>query len=566
MNILSFRQGHDSSAAIIKNGKIIADVAEERFTRIKNDSSFPINAIEYCLKQANIDSTAIDVVAIPSKDFINPAFFVFFSVPPEIAPKKYQRKIKKSSYFSSHSAPVLPLYKAPLPLASSCKIVTVEHHLAHAASACYTSGFSNEKSLVVTIDGSGDEVSAAMWSYDKGQISPLKKWGKDASLGWFYANATEALNWRHGSDEWKVMGLAPYGTPDVNRLKDFHPHFHNGELIKPHEYGEFGRWNDHGANHYHGQDAIELQKIADSMGHKDFAASVQKVSEDQALQLILPWLNKAQTRNLCAAGGFFLNVKLNQRLWYSGALDKFWVYPNAGDGGLPAGAALYAYHQLNPKLESFSLTDLYKGPSYSNEEIKEILDDRGLSYTYSENPSLQAAKYLSKNYVIGWFQGKMEAGPRALGNRSILMSPLKAENKDLINAKIKYREPFRPFAPSVLIEKAEDYFIKPKEERFMITSFDVKEEKKDKIPAVVHVDNTSRPNMVTENVNPRYYHLIKHFGEITGEPIILNTSLNIKGEPIINHPREAIKCFFDTGMDLMFVGNYCLKKPAVTDE
>ncbi len=577
MNILGVRYGHDASAALIIDGQIIADVAEERFTRIKDDASFPINSIQYCLKAGNISSEELDCLAIPTT-FVQDAFHSFFSIPESILPQTKNKTsrglrkfignvfsdiILKDQVYSSSVSPVLPLYQKPLELSKTCKIHLVDHHLAHAASACYTSGKHGEKALVVTMDGGGDGVSVAIWRFEHNRIESLKKYDGTASLGWFYANATEAMGWRHGSDEWKVMGLAPYGTPQSGALSGYYPEFENGYLVKSHEYGQFGRWNDHGANHYHGKDSLELSRIYQKLGPENFAAEVQRVSEEQAFNIVLPWLAREKTRHVLCSGGFFLNVKFNQKLWFSGNLDSQWVYPNAGDSGLAAGSALHAYYSVYSDKKPLKLEHLCNGPEYSNDVIKTLLDDRGLGYSFVENPSDIAAQYLSKNYVVGWFQGRMEAGPRALGNRSILMSPLTAVNKNIINRKIKFREHFRPFAPAILMEKMHEYFVKPREEEFMTCSFDVVQEKKESIPAVVHVDGTARPQMVRREANPRFYDLIRRFGELSGEYVVLNTSFNVKGEPIVCHPRDALKCFFDTGIDILIMNNYVLEKPAL---
>ena len=566
MNILSVRWGHDSSAALIVDGVIVADVAEERFSRVKNDTSFPVKSIEYCLKVGNIDSEELDVLAIPTKDF-QQEFSVFFNIPASIMPRKnltLKQKITqniKKIVGKKDDLPILPIYQKPWKLSQNCKIVLVEHHLAHIASAAYTSGIDlNEKVLGVTLDGIGDNVSVAIWRIQNNKIENLIQYSGNGSLGWFYANATEAMGWRHGSEEWKVMGFAPYGIPKEGLLKGYYPEYQDGMLIKPHEYGSFGRWKDHGSNHYHGRDSIPMSKIFESVKPEDFSAEVQRVSEEQAFNLLLPWLEKENTRQLVCAGGFFMNVKFNQNLWYKGVLDTQWIYPNPGDAGLAVGAALYVYYQKNPLLQHPKLDNLYSGPEYSNEEIQKILDDRSIEYTYYENIEEQTASYLAKNLVVGWFQGRMEAGPRALGNRSILMSPLDPTNKDKINAKVKYREKFRPFCPSIADEMYEEYLVNPREELFMVSSFTAKEGMKARIPAVIHEDNTARPQRVKEKINPRYYRVISEFGKITGESILLNTSFNIKGEPIVCNPREAIKCFYDTGLDILVLGNYLIRK------
>lgn len=570
MKILGIRAGHDAAAALIVDGVIVADAAEERFTRIKNDASFPLNALNFCLEASGTSSEELDCVAFPNR-ILPEQFLVFFDVPQKIVPEQkktgslqIKEYIKKAiPYESNHNVPVLPFYQKPLKLSETCTLHLREHHLAHAASACYTSGLYDQKALVVTMDGRGDGTSVALWRFWKNKIENLQQWDGSSSIGWFYANATEAMGWRHGSEEWKIMGLAPYGTPQPGALKGYYPEFENGKLVTPHDYGKFGRWNDHGANHYHGRDSVLLANNLQKMGAENFAAEVQRVSEEQAMNIILPWLKKEDTRHLLCAGGFFLNVKFNQNLWYKGVLDTQWIYPNAGDAGIAAGVALHAYYDKNPKVQNKRLSNLYLGPEYTENYIKELLDERNLNYRYAEDPTIKAAEYLAKNLVVGWFQGRMESGPRALGNRSILMSPLKAENKDILNAKVKYREHFRPFCPSLLAEKATEYLVNPRDERFMVTSFQAKEDKQDLIPAVVHKDGTSRPQMVKRDDNPKYYDLIKEFGELTGVPVILNTSFNIKGEPIVCHPREAIRCFYDTGLDVLVLGNFILEKPGL---
>ncbi len=265
---------------------------------------------------------------------------------------------------------------------------------------------------------------------------------------------------------------------------------------------------------------------------------------------------------MCAAGGVCLNVKLNQRIWYSGKIRKHWTYPNCGDSGLAYGAALVAYFQ-----ERFTtipaLEDLYSGPMYSDDEIQTLLNHRRIPARWVGDIEDAVAKLLAENKIVGWFQGRMESGPRALGNRSILMSAERVDNKDLINAKVKYREAFRPFCPSIPVECAPQYLVKFRPEPFMVTSFDATSGKKDGIPAVVHEDGTVRPQTVARQTNERYWTLLRRFAEFTGHPVLLNTSMNIMGEPIACNPREAIKCFFDSGMDALALGNYLLTKDAI---
>jgi carbamoyltransferase len=568
--ILGIRYGHDAAAALVVDGEIVADIAEERLTRAKHDHSFPRRAIRYCLDEAGLQSTDLDGLAVAST--VTPAAYPdYFDLPAvEAEPARPQGVVARlREHVRGYMAPPsvqrtvseMPLYLPPMPLAPSCRIVNVAHHLAHAASAYFTSGFFDEKVLIATIDGRGDGLSVALWRGHRNRIEQLRAWDGSASVAWFYSAATEALGWRHGSGEWKMMGLAPYGEPKPGALAGFHPVFRDGELVRPHDFGRAGRFLDHGANHYHLDDAAPLQKIVEDLGRENFAAETQRVFEQQLAQVIYPWLERENTRLLCCAGGAFLNVKMNQKIWYSGNVDEQWIYPNPGDSGLALGAALNVYYAAHPDQRSERLRAVYFGPQFTDDEIQELLDERKIAYERPADLIGEIAAHLADNRIVGWFQGRMEAGPRALGNRSILMSPLRAEHKDVINACVKYREAFRPFCPSLLAEKAGDYFVNSREEPYMITSFEVKPEKRERIPAVVHVDHTARPQTVRREDNPRYYDLIQKFGELTGEPILLNTSFNIRGEPIVCHPREAIRCFFDTGLEVLALGGFLLKKP-----
>lgn len=571
MIILGINYGHDSSACIIVNGEIKAAIAEERLTRAKNDATFPIHAIHWCMEWAGVTASDIDVLASAGRVMRLDAHS-FFEFPDSFTDAsmnwKQQAKAKIRDRFLPGMGAIqgdLPIYCEKIKLRPDCRIELVEHHLAHASSAYYTAGMGNEKTLIVTMDGIGDVTSCALWRGENNRITPIRSYGKDSSIGWFYGNATEGLGWRHGSDEWKVMGLAPYGTPKPGALKGFHPEFENGRLARPHDYGKFGIWRDHGSYHFHGNDAAALAEIAAKMGREDFSAEVQRTVEEQMLGFIVPALREENTRRICCSGGCFLNVKFNQRLWYTGEVDDQWVYPDPGDAGLAVGAALHAYYDGNPEQQNERLKDLYWGPSYEDSEIELILKERGLVYEKPEDLAGRVADLLVKNYAIGWFQGRMEAGPRALGGRSIIMSPLEADAKDRINAKVKYRESFRPFCPSMLAEHRDTYLVNARDERFMISSFEAKPEKHDAIPAVVHVDGTVRPQLVYRDVHQRYYDLIKAFGDRTGEYVILNTSFNVKGEPIVCHPREAIKCFFDTGLEVLVVGSFVVLKPNISD-
>ncbi|WP_319468915.1 carbamoyltransferase C-terminal domain-containing protein [uncultured Pseudodesulfovibrio sp.] len=564
--ILGIRYGHDAAASLVIDGKIIVDVAEERFTRLKHDGSFPLNAIRFCLEYAGITTLDLDALAIPARN-MSDEFGLHFShpamdiCPPPAEPQGFQAKLKARLCGAPARKKLrLPLYMQPMQLSEHCQIINYHHHKCHAASAYYTSGMKQEKVLVAVLDGRGDGESTSFWEGRDNGLTKLKSWGAEASLGWFFSAATEALGWRHGGNEWKTMGLAPYGTPHPGALDGLHPVFKDGELVTPYPFQKIYRLPERGVNHYHMPDAAKLSPILEKLGREDFAAEAQRVLEEQALKAVIPWLSKVGTRKMCCAGGLFQSVKLNQRVWETGALDEQWIFPNPGDAGLASGAALLAYYEANPKAPNERQQDMYLGPEFTDKEIEDILNERKLTYTKYADAIPKVAEYLADNKIIGWFQGRMESGQRALGNRSILMSPLRAQNKDIINAAVKFREPFRPFCPSIMEEKREDYIANGRDERYMITSFDVTEEKREAIPAVVHVDGTLRPQTVVKSINPRYHALIKAFGDTTGEYVLLNTSFNVRGEPIVCTPREAIRCFYDNGLDVLVLGDYMITK------
>ena len=562
MNILGIHIGHDSSAALVVDGKIVADVAEERFTRTKHYCGLPIASIDYCLKSQKLKMADIDIVAVPADCSVPDLNFLL-----DLKGAKRERKTKKRSMLEfteelfKKGAAKPPLYIKNFAIKHSTEIVHVNHHLAHAASAYYTNNLS-EKQLIVTMDGSGDGMSIALWRGENGKIELLQAFPLSASIGFFYSNVTEALGWWHGDGEGKTMGLAPYGdyTKAQGVLTKFHPKFSKGQVLEHHDFGRSFFWNEGGAIQWHYDEAYEIRDLVQKYGREHIAAEAQRVLEEQVQEIIYPWMEKEGTRNLSCSGGVFLNVKLNQRIWESGRVTRHHIYPNAGDSGLAVGAALYAYYQVNPSAPIDNIEDLYWGPEYSETEIEAALKLRNLLYRRVENIEEYVAKQLAEGKIISWFQGRMESGPRALGNRSILMSANQPQNKDTINARVKFREAFRPFCPSMLWENRADYLENPRDEFFMITSFTCVEGKRKKVPAVVHADATLRPQTVKKEFNPRFWNLINEFGKLSNEPLLLNTSFNIMGEPIVTHPREAIRCFYDNGLDCLALGNFVLEK------
>jgi carbamoyltransferase len=560
MIVLGLYCGHESGAAVVKDGRIIADVSEERFSRLKHCRDVPVKSISYCLEAAGLKNiNEVDYIAYAGKQTPR-VLEVLLGLPETVPLKKRIARRLGISWGVDYRA--LPIYFPDFKVKDTGRLVNVEHHLAHAASAYFTRA-SNEKCLIFTIDGAGDNVSTAVWQGCGNDIKPLEKLYRQASIGWAYSVVTEALHWWHGDGEGKTMGLAPYGDREKCRgvLDKYFPVFNGTKLIRPTNLGTAYHWIENSAMQWHFDEAWEVEKLVKQYGAENIAAEAQYQLEKCVQEYVFGWIEKTNCLKTAYSGGVFLNVKLNQRIWNNrkGRIAEQHIFPNCGDSGLALGAALHTYYQHN-KFEGICLEDLYWGPAFDNSQIRQLLDDRMLDYRYTENPARDAARLLADNKILGWFQGRSESGPRALGNRSILMSPLGKDNKDIINAKVKFREAFRPFCPSLLWEKRHEYLQDCRDEFFMITSFDVRPEKADKLPGVVHVDGTLRPQMVKKQMNPLYWELINEFGRLTGEYIILNTSFNIKGEPIVNHPCHAIRCFFDNGMDALVLGNYIITK------
>ena len=563
MNVLGIHIGHDSSAALVMGNHLVADVAEERFARVKHFTGLPTDSVSYCLNVGGISSKDLDVIAVSTKDSlpILNTLFDFDEGHKERGSFSQEALRWMNIALGKKSHEIRPIYYKKFPVDVSCRVVHVEHHLAHAAAAYYSSDY-KEKTLIVTCDGVGDGVSLCLWRGENGVITPLEKFPSSGSLGWFYSNVTEALGWIHGDGEGTTMGLAPYGdfTKCYGVLSAYHPHYENGRLVRPHNFGISYCWNERGSYEFHFEEARSIKALVDRYGAEHIAAEAQRVLEEQISQVIFPWLEKENTRSLCCAGGVFLNVKLNQRVWYSGKVDNHFVYPNSGDSGLAHGSALWVAHNQCGVESADTPLQLYKGPEYFEDEIMKLLDARDIPFRVIENIEKYAAEALARDKIVAWFQGRMESGPRALGNRSILMSPAKPENKDIINSRVKFRQAFRPFCPSMTEEVADKYFQCARPEQYMITSFDVNPNMASRIPAVVHQDQTLRPQTVSKDINPKYWNLLSEFGKLIGDPVLLNSSFNIKGEPMICSPREAIRGFFDSGIDLLAMGNVVVEK------
>ncbi|HTQ07966.1 MAG TPA: carbamoyltransferase C-terminal domain-containing protein [Polyangiaceae bacterium] len=570
--VLGIHVGHDSNAALVVDGKVVACVLEERFVRIKHYSGLPVQAIEYCLAEAKLTMDQIDAIALTSKNTDGGPLRQLMNLEPvAVPPPKREAVVEKvvgfvRDVYKSYRPTTLevpPIYYPTFRTERQLPVVAVEHHLAHAASAFYTSG-RHEQTLVITADGIGDDAALSVWRVKPpASFELLYREGASGSLGWFYGLVTEGLGWWVGDGEGKTMGLAPYGsTRGVEGVLDeFCPHYEGGRLVKPHDFGKLGFWIDVGTYHYHFEETPRIVALVEKHGREAMAAEAQRVLEREMLDIVRHWLKAEGTRAACFAGGIMLNVKMNQRLWESGLLAEQYIFPESGDGGLAAGAALYANAVRGGALAREPLQQIYWGPAYDDALIRALLEERHLHYAVTDDPARAAAERLAAGKIVGWFQGRMETGPRALGGRSILMDPSKAENKDVINARVKFREAFRPFCPSMTPAAAKELLDpRARPERYMITSFDVRPEARHRIPAVVHADGTARPQIVEEHINPLFFRLLREFGARTGTECLLNTSFNIKGEPIVCHPREAIRCFFDTGLDSLVLGSFVLDK------
>lgn len=543
MRVIGVEVGHDSSVCLVEDGRIVRYAAEERFNRIKVGVNTPHESLFWCLGEYKKNDIDAFVASNGMMGTVGALCRVLLKSSKELG-------IPISVRERTLDVDRLPLW---------------DHHLSHAAGSYYTSGFS--KALVVVLDGIGEETTQSVYLANGKDIKAIqvvttagvytkkddgtfkeelfpKKFFK--SIGWFYGAVTEGLGWRMCCDEGKTMGLAPYGDPKVipeGLIRE-----------KMYEFGRVGFYSTDGRCYYHFENAEYFKKLADKYGRENLAASAQKILEDEALTIIKEWLEKTGEKNLCVSGGVFMNVKLNQRIAEECALEGFWPFPLCGDTGLSIGSALSEYWKRSTEeYKPERIKHLYYGPGYTDEEIKRVLDLAKLNYRAYDVKYV--SQKLAENKIVGWFQGRMEGGPRALGGRSILMSPLRAENKGIINAQVKFREGFRPFCPSVTAEDAGRYFDGGGE--FMITACKVKTQD---IPAVTHVDGTARPQFVDKDVNPKYHELLSEFGKITGHPVLLNTSLNIMGEPICMTPLQAIRCFYSGGLDLLVLGEYMLEK------
>jgi carbamoyltransferase len=582
MNILGINAYHgNASAALVCDGKLIAAVEEERFNRVKYAAGFPAAAIRYCLKEAGITLSDIDHVAVPRNPYARLATKLFYAVR---MPSFARERVRVLSKFTAIPSALAWAFDSD-PKNLKATFHRVEHHQAHLASSFFVSPF--EEAALLSADGLGDFASS-MWGVGRGNRMAID----DAiafphSLGLYYSAVTQYLGFLKFGDEYKVMGLAAYGEPvDLEAFRDIVRFSPNG--------GEFGfRLElDYFTHHKTGPEMswAEADKtptlgklFSDAMGkrlggparlpeealeqrHRNLAASLQARLEEVYLGMLKKLAARTGAKAVCLAGGVAFNCVANGKIFAQTPFEKVYVHPAAGDGGLAVGAAYFVWHQLLGKARSFVMDHAYWGPGYSAEEIRSAIQGSAVSkggYTVAELTGTDlmqcAAGIIAEGKILGWFQGRAEWGPRALGNRSIVADPRRPEMKDILNERIKHREIFRPFAPSILAEKTGEWFEQSYPSPFMALAYAVRPEKRDKIPAPTHVDGTGRLQTVTRGANPRYHALISEFERLTGVPVVLNTSFN-DNEPIVCRPEEALDCFLRTKMDALVLGDHLITR------
>jgi carbamoyltransferase len=578
MNILGINAYHpNASAALVQNGKLVAAVEEERFNRVKYAAGFPVQAVRHCLAEAGLEIQNIDYIVVPRNPWARLWKKLKFAVR---LPRFAADRAKVMARFAGvHYQIAESLGVAPERVRA--QFHRLEHHQAHLASAFFVSPF--DQAALLSVDGLGDFASA-MWGVGQGSSMTVK--GDVAfphSLGIYYTAITQYLGfWKFG-DEYKVMGLASYGQPlyldQFRRIVRPAPgvDFRLGlEYFRHHIDGAELTWSSSDESPVIGRlysDALEqllgpARKAEESIEdrHQNIAASQQAVLEEVFFAMLNELHQRTGMKNLCLAGGVAFNCVANGKIFHRTPFERVWVQPAAGDAGLAVGAAFHLYHQILGRRRQFVMDHAYWGPSYMEAHVREAirqtgLPEKGFRIRQFDQHGLveETAAQLAEGSIVGWFQGKMEWGPRALGNRSILADPRRADMKDILNRRIKHREPFRPFAPSILEEAVSEYFDAPGPSPFMQMTFPVKPEKRNEIPAPTHVDGTGRLQTVSRAANPRFWALIEEFGRQTGVPVLLNTSFN-ESEPIVCSPQEAIDCFLRTQMDALVLGDYLIDR------
>ncbi len=582
---------HDAAAALLQDGVMVAGAEEERFSRKKHDYGFPHGAIDFCLRQAGITHHDLDYVVFYEKPLLKFERILLTSLGTFPRSWKVFREAMITWFNDKLWIKSLLMRKLDVPAG---KVVFVEHHLAHAASALFCSPF--EEAAILTVDGVGEWATATVgrgtadWDgHDQNSIVLTGEQRFPHSLGLLYSAFTAFLGFKVNNGEYKVMGMSPYGQPryvdDVYKVVNvaddgsfrlnmeyFSYHYSTDKTINDRFVQLFGPPRvpeSEFITHLTNPEVSPDDPVAKRNQHyADVAASIQRVTEDILLRMANHLQRETGLTRLCMAGGVALNSVANQRLLRETAFDELYIQPAAGDAGGALGAALYVYHVLLGQPRRFVLETAYYGEEHPEAEMKQQIERRGLPYErFDDDERLldRVVDGLVAGQVVAWYQGRFEWGPRALGNRSILADPRRAEMKDIVNTKIKFREPFRPFAPVVLEEHTEEFFDFPEPgrhypPRFMLMVAPVHEDKQSVIPAVTHQGGTGRLQTIRREWNPRYYRVVEKFGEATGVPVLLNTSYNLRGEPIVNTPDNALNTFTNSGIDMLAMGPFLVKK------
>lgn len=552
-------QGYDAAAALVVDGVVVAAAAEERFSRRKHSGAFPIRAIQYCLTEAGLSINEIDELA---HAFDYAPYATAYAID-SLATRRYREVYSRDA--------LLRFVKRDLPGFSFDRVRQVDHHISHAASAYLTSGW--DECLVIVIDGMGEVHGASVYQAQQGRLHKLRHISALDSIGVFYSLVTLHLGFDFNLDEYKIMGLAPYGNPE--RFRTFFE-----EAIQLRKEGSIcipalrlNRTRDDRENSlltrkYLNDNLVQARRPEEpiTQSHCDVAASLQACLDRTLLHLCGYFGAQTSLRRIALAGGVALNCTANGKLLRSGLFDDIYVQPAAGDDGAALGAALHRA-SLAGETHNVRLPVPFLGPSNSEDDVNAALGEYQDRIHYVRFPTLEdtcaeAARHIAEGRVLGWCRGRMEFGPRALGHRSILADPAHPEMRDRINAMVKKREAFRPFAPAVSLEQAHQWFDIPPmiELPYMIMTVDVQEKFRNELPAITHVNGSARVQTVSARGNPDFHSLLRAVGKTTGREMVLNTSFNVKGQPIVNTPREAIETFLGTGIDLLFLENVLVRR------
>lgn len=560
---------HDSSAALMKDGIIVAGAEEERFTRRKHDNSFPINAIKYCLKNQCITIDEVGYIGFYEKPFVKFERILYQHL--QSFPKSL--KIFLGSTPSWINEKLRMVRKIKKTLKYNRDILFIEHHMAHAASTFLVSPF--KKAAILTVDGVGEWTTTAYGYGEGNKITLDKEIRFPDSLGLLYSSITAYLGFSVNNSEYKVMGLSSYG--DMNpKTNTIYKKMRSVIEIKPD--GSYKL--DLKYFKYHFSDKMPSKELCRLLGgpirkpddelterHKEIAAALQLVYEEVLFRMLTHVHKVTKNKNIVLAGGCALNSVANGKILSNTPFKKIWIQPNSSDGGTSMGAAAYVHYTILGNKRKYVLEDAYLGPGFSKKQVKDFLEENKIKFREikEENKIVDTvANLVFKNYVVGWFNGRMEWGPRALGARSILANPLNPDAQELLNLKVKHREEFRPFAPVVCEDDVQKFFDcdkpLPAPSDYMLMVYPIKKKWHKKISSVTHVDGSGRVQTIRRAQNPKYYDLLKRFGELSGIPILINTSFNIRGEPIVCTPYDAYKCMMGTGIDYIMMENFLIKR------